>query len=76
MLGYANHSSFILEQRMAKSLDNVQTFLDRLRTKLIPFAQKERQALLELKRQEKEAAGEAFDGELHSHDFRYTAVSE
>ena len=45
LLGYNNFADFVLEERMAKSSDNVQRFLNELLTKAKPFAQKEMEEL-------------------------------
>lgn len=71
MLGYADHATFTLEQRMAKRPDKVGVFLEDLNKRLRPLAQQELKVLLELKEKEKKAAGEVFDGTLNSWDFRY-----
>lgn len=54
ILGYENHASFILDRKMAKTVENVTNFLSSLREKLIPFAKEELKVLLELKQKELE----------------------
>lgn len=49
MLGYPNHATFVLEDKMSKTPQTVQEFLDELRRKLINGAQKEIQKLKKLK---------------------------
>uniref|UniRef100_A0A7S1TFZ1 Peptidase M3A/M3B catalytic domain-containing protein n=2 Tax=Compsopogon caeruleus TaxID=31354 RepID=A0A7S1TFZ1_9RHOD len=71
LLGYQNFAAFQLEIRMAKDPETVAKFLNDLRQKLEPLAVKEHQRLLTFKKAEKEACGEAFDGELHPHDMMY-----
>jgi len=71
LLGKANHASHVLEIRMAKNPKMVWDFLHDLNAKMQPLADKDLQALLALKKQEKEAAQQAFDGVIHEHDFRY-----
>jgi len=52
MLGYKNHSEFILEDRMAKKPEVVSEFLDRLQSRLTPKAKEELKQRLELKAKE------------------------
>lgn len=53
---------------MAKNPQNVQEFTQNLITKLTPLGEKELQALLDLKKQEK---ADSFDGKFYSWDFQY-----
>lgn len=41
LLGYATYADYILETRMAKNPETVQTFLEELMVKTLPFAKKE-----------------------------------
>lgn len=41
LLGFDSHADFVLQERMAKSIDNVQTFLDDILEKALPAAEKE-----------------------------------
>jgi len=41
LLGYQSHAEFVLEERMAQSVENVKNFLDKLSLKAHPAAQKE-----------------------------------
>ncbi len=41
LLGFESHADFVLQERMAKSFDNVQTFLDDILEKALPAAKKE-----------------------------------
>lgn len=68
LLGYPNHSAYVLEQRMAKTPAAVDAFLRRVESKLKPMAQQELALLLELK---KEQEGEKSDGILHAWDWRF-----
>lgn len=49
-------------------------FLASLRDKLLPAGAREREALLALKREDCEARGEPFDGELRMWDLRFYQV--
>ena len=48
LLGYDSHAHFVLEERMAKTPDNVLQFLDQLKKSALPAAQKELHALQQL----------------------------
>jgi peptidyl-dipeptidase Dcp len=41
LLGYKSHAAYVLEERMAQTEDQVQSFLDNLTDKALPFAKKE-----------------------------------
>jgi len=71
ILGYPSHSHFKLETKMAKNPKNVLDFLQSLKEKLQPLAEKELKKLLELKKAEKEELNELFDGVINDWDFRY-----
>lgn len=71
LLGYANHAAYVLEVRMAKETPKVKSFLLDLADRLRPLAQRELQVLQDLKKSEKAARNEAYDGKFHSWDFRY-----
>lgn len=45
LLGFESHADFVLQERMAKSIDNVETFLDDILEKALPAAEKEIQEL-------------------------------
>ena len=46
LLGYKNHADYVLEERMAKNVKNVYTFLDKLRKSVFPAAKREYEELL------------------------------
>ena len=52
ILGHPTHSSFVLEDRMAKTPEAVASFLAELRTKLATLVDKERQLMLQFKKEE------------------------
>lgn len=52
LLGYPNHAAFVLEERMAKTPETVNSFLEDLQKRLKSGAQKELERLKELKRHE------------------------
>ncbi|XP_064030837.1 thimet oligopeptidase isoform X2 [Pogoniulus pusillus] len=71
LLGFSTHADFVLEMNMAKSSQAVATFLDELAQKLKPLGEKERAVILELKQQECERRGLAFDARINAWDMRY-----
>ena len=71
LLGKQTHAEHVLEIRMAKDPQSVWDFLHDLNDKMTPLSQRDMEALLALKKQEKEANNEAFDNQIHEHDFRY-----
>lgn len=69
ILGYTDHAQFRLEDKMAKSPAAVRTFLDDLRNKLTPFAQKEIAKLRALKAED---LGKTLEEvELRSWDYQF-----
>lgn len=51
LLGFEDWATFILEERLAKTPENVMNFLSGLESKLMEMARKERDELLSLKRE-------------------------
>jgi len=71
ILGYSDHASYVLEERMAKK---TQTALDMeadLVKKLAPFADRELAALAKLKGELAAERGETSDGKINSWDFQF-----
>ncbi len=66
LLGYSNYSEFVLEERMAKSPDQVLNFLNELMEKARPYAEKEIAELQEL------AKADGID-QMHSYDHSFYA---
>lgn len=71
LLGYPDHASFRIEDKMAKTSKVVNDFLGDLRERLTAGGEKERQHLLELKKADLEARGEPFDGKFYLWDNRF-----
>ncbi|GAB9463450.1 Peptidase m3 family, neutarl zinc metallopeptidase, zn-binding site [Globisporangium polare] len=70
-LGYENHASYVLEQRMAKSPESVKKFLADLDNKLTPLAKRDLDLLLKLKEKDCEVQDWKFDGKINMWDFRF-----
>lgn len=73
LLGYKNHSEFVLEERMAKNPENVMTFLNDLKVRLKPLAEKEVDYLKSLKAAE---AGESDDYFVWDQRYYHTKMLE
>ena len=71
LLGYPNHATFRLEDKMAKTPETVNTFLDGLRSKLKAGGLKEIETLKALKKQDIESRGEKFDDHYFLWDHRF-----
>ncbi|UKZ80964.1 hypothetical protein TrVFT333_008729 [Trichoderma virens FT-333] len=71
LLGYPNHASLRIEEKMAKSPARVNEFLGDLRTRLAPGGEKEVQKLLEYKKRDYEERGIPFDGNFYMWDTAY-----
>lgn len=66
LLGYSNHAEYILEKRMARSPQNVISFLDRLVEASLPAAKKEQKEL-------EEFAGELGYESVEPYDIRFVS---
>ncbi|KAK2056264.1 metallopeptidase MepB [Colletotrichum caudatum] len=62
LLGYSNHAAFRLDEKMAKTPEAVNAFLNGLRSSLADGGQQETEALRQLKKADVESRGEVFDG--------------
>lgn len=71
LLGYPDHASFRIEEKMAKTPQTVFDFLGDLRTRLTPGGLKEIEHLLELKKKDHEARNLPFDGNYYLWDHRF-----
>lgn len=71
LLGYKSHSAFVLEERMAKSPENVSKFLDDLRDRLAPKAKEDLAVLLKIKEEDYAARKLPFDGKFYAWDNRF-----
>ncbi|CAG8971005.1 hypothetical protein HYALB_00007675 [Hymenoscyphus albidus] len=73
LLGYKDHASFKLEEKMAKNPETVNDFLSDLRTQLTPGGKKEIEHLLELKSEDLKSRGTETtnDGNYYLWDHRY-----
>jgi metallopeptidase MepB len=66
-----NPLEFKLEVKMAKTPENVMSFLNDLKEKLMPLGLKELERLKQLKKKDLEASGNVFDGSFNSWDYGY-----
>ncbi|RDW61620.1 hypothetical protein BP5796_11512 [Coleophoma crateriformis] len=71
LLGYPNHATFRIEEKMAKTPETVNTFLEDLRSRLASGGQKELQNLIQLKRADLESRNEPFDGRFFLWDLAF-----
>ncbi|KAI8619462.1 hypothetical protein BC830DRAFT_1160627 [Chytriomyces sp. MP71] len=71
LLGFDSHAAYILDVRMAKTPEAVQSFLMDLAVKLKPLLENDMRDLLAQKQKTKKERGEAFDGKLHPWDISY-----
>lgn len=69
LLGYPDHSSFILYEKMAKNPETVDKFLLDIKSRLEPLAEKERQVMTSMKRlelQDPQATLESWDYQYYT----------
>ncbi|KAI7880846.1 zincin [Lichtheimia hyalospora FSU 10163] len=71
ILGYKTHADYVLEVKMAKTVDAVRNFLNDLATKLRQPGLKDVADLKQIKKDEKAARGEEFDDVLNPWDTSY-----
>jgi metallopeptidase MepB len=73
MLGYPDHASFRIEEKMAKTPKTVMDFLSDLRTQLTPGGEKEKEHLKDLKKQDLKSWGleASYDGNYYLWDHRF-----
>ena len=71
LLGYPNHATFRLEDKMAKTPETVNTFLGDLRFRLTTGATRELEKLKQLKESDLNSRGEVFDGRFLSWDLSF-----
>lgn len=71
LLGYPDHASFRIEEKMAKTPKTVLDFLGDLKTRLAPGGAKEIDHLLALKKKDHEARNLPFDGNYYLWDHRF-----
>ncbi|KAI8263998.1 Saccharolysin [Colletotrichum sp. SAR11_239] len=71
LLGYPNHATLSVEDKMAETPDRVNSFLSSLRSKLTEAASKDVETLLRLKKADVKARGEDFDGHYFTWDNPY-----
>ena len=71
LLGYPNHATFRIEDKMAKTPKTVDDFLGDLRQKLTKGGAAEKQVLITLKEQELKSTGEDFDGSYYLWDHSF-----
>ncbi|CEP18296.1 hypothetical protein [Parasitella parasitica] len=68
---YKSHADYVLEDKMAKTVDAVNKFLEDLANRLYAPGLKEIEELKELKKTEKAERGEKFDGTFNAWDSSY-----
>ncbi|KAI9476392.1 MAG: hypothetical protein EXX96DRAFT_540918 [Benjaminiella poitrasii] len=71
ILGYKSHADYVLEVKMAKTVEAVETFLNDLAAKLHEPGLKEIDELKEIKKSEKASRGEEYDGTFNAWDSSY-----
>lgn len=71
LLGYPDHATLRVEDKMAKTPRWVDNFLDDLKRRLSPGGAREMEKLKALKRSDIESRGEPFDGHYFLWDSRY-----
>ncbi|KAI9828496.1 MAG: hypothetical protein M1826_006033 [Phylliscum demangeonii] len=73
LLGYPNHATFRIEDKMAKTPKTVDDFLGDLRSRLTPAGKSEVEKLRDFKKKDLQARGEesSFDGHYYLWDHRF-----
>ena len=73
LLGYKDHATFVIEDKMAKTPKTVDDFLGDLKGKLMEGGEKERKTLTELKKSDLASRGmeQSFDGHYYIWDHRF-----
>ena len=71
LLGYDTHAQFRIEDKMMKSAKAVDEFLGDLRTRLTPLADKELEAMKQIKKDDLSSKGQEYDGNYYVWDHRY-----
>ncbi|KAI8353351.1 hypothetical protein BD560DRAFT_408324 [Blakeslea trispora] len=71
ILGYKSHADYVLEVKMAKTVEAVEKFLNDLADKLHTPGAKEIESLKQLKKDEKASRKEEYDGKLNAWDTSY-----
>jgi metallopeptidase MepB len=71
LLGYPDHATLRIEDKMAKDPQTVNEFLGDLRSRLVAGGQKEVAHLRELKKSDVESRGMTFDGQYYLWDHRF-----
>ncbi|PSK79681.1 hypothetical protein CJJ07_000303 [Candidozyma auris] len=71
LLGYKSYSDYILEENITKTTENALGFLEELKRKISPIAQKEYNALLELKNEDLVTKGMEPQSEVFEWDIEY-----
>lgn len=71
LLGYRSYSEYVLEENMAKTPEKALGFLEDLKAKILPIAQKEYKALLELKNEHLISTGKEPQSQIFEWDVGY-----